>query len=536
MSTLRALLLVSTLLPIAACSGADGVASPGEGVLVVPPPTPSPPTTPTPPPTPPGTPAAACPQIEGVTDAGVTGNFRACRLPSLMTTDRTLPKVAGIAYMIDGRVDVGVDLGGSVTPNATGRSAILTIEPGVILFGNGGDASFDFLVVNRGSRIQAVGTPSQPIIFTARENLLGTATDSSQNLWGGLVLAGRAPVSDCDANVSTSLVGGSAGCARVVEGTGNVIFGGEVANDTSGSVRYVQIRYSGAVLSPNNELQGLTTGGAGANTALDHIHVHNSGDDGIESFGGRNNMRYLAITGADDDDLDVDNGYQGSVQFVLGYKRTGNGSSNPRNLEVDTAASTQPADSTPRTTLRLSNFTFFNPLTSFPNDTMIIHGGADASLVNGIVASAGTNCLDIDDAATARAATNDPDPGSTNDAPDRGPPVFHSLFFQCASAAAEDANVTRAQVEAILNAGTNVILAGQNALASGYFPGAGASGVPAFNIAALNAQAGDSFLQQVGFIGAVSTANQAEFQGWTCSSGYISFGGGSGSCTSLPAN
>src|SRR5690606_10495534 len=100
--------------------------------------------------------------------------------------------------------------------------------------------------------------------------------------------AGRAPVSDCDATVSTSLVGGSAGCSRVVEGTGNVIFGGEVAADTSGSMRYVQIRYSGAVLSPNNELQGLTTTGAGSGTVIDHIQVHNSGDDGIEAFGGRN--------------------------------------------------------------------------------------------------------------------------------------------------------------------------------------------------------------------------------------------------------
>jgi hypothetical protein len=366
-----------------------------------------------------------------------------------------------------------------------------------------------------------------PIIFTSRQNVAGTATDNDQNQWGGVVLAGRAPISDCDPLVSTSTVGGTDGCARVVEGTGNVAGGGGSAGDSSGSIRFVQIRFSGQIIGANNELQGLTTVGAGSNTIIDHLQVHNSGDDGVEFFGGTHNGRYLVITGADDDDVDVDNGYRGSLQFVLGFKRTGNGSSNPRNLEVDTAGSTQPADSLPRTWLRMSNFTFFNPLTAFANDTMIIHGGADASVVNGIVASAGTNCLDIDDAATARPA----------DAAlqDRGPPVFNSIFFQCANTAAEDTNVTRAQIEAILTAGTNNVLVGQNALTNGYFPGSGAAAVTAFNVSALNTAAGDTFFQQVNFIGAINASNQAEYQGWTCNASYISFGATSGNCTSIPA-
>jgi hypothetical protein len=42
-----------------------------------------------------------------------------------------------------------------------------------------------------------------------------------------------------------------------------------------------------------------------------------------------------SVTGSDDDDFDTDFGYNGSLQFMLGIKRTGNGSSDPRNLEVD---------------------------------------------------------------------------------------------------------------------------------------------------------------------------------------------------------
>ena len=63
MTSLRKLLLLTCVIPLAAC-GADDVASPGEGVLV-PAPTPSPSPTPgtgTPTPTP-GQPAAACPPL-----------------------------------------------------------------------------------------------------------------------------------------------------------------------------------------------------------------------------------------------------------------------------------------------------------------------------------------------------------------------------------------------------------------------------------------------------------------------------------------
>src|SRR5688572_31109635 len=59
-------------------------------------------------------------------------------------------------------------------------------------------------------------------------------------------------------------------------------------------------RSSGVALAPGNELQGLTMGGVGQLTAVDHIQVHNSSDDAIEIFGGRVNTKYLALTGAED--------------------------------------------------------------------------------------------------------------------------------------------------------------------------------------------------------------------------------------------
>ena len=75
----------------------------------------------------------------------------------------------------------------------------------------------------------------------------------------------------------------------MIEGTTGSFYGGALPNDNSGTMQFVQIRYSGFAIAPGNELQGLTLGGVGSGTTLDHIQVHNSSDDGIEIFGGRAN-------------------------------------------------------------------------------------------------------------------------------------------------------------------------------------------------------------------------------------------------------
>src|SRR5690606_34792623 len=118
---------------------------------------------------------------------------------------------------------------------------------------------------------------------------------------------------------------GTVACERDTEGTSNALYGGAQPADNSGRMSYVQIRYSGFVLSANKELQGLTPSGTGSGTVIENIHVHNSSDDGIEVFGGRVNMRNIAITGAEDDSLDTDVGYKGNIQYLLAVQRAGGG-------------------------------------------------------------------------------------------------------------------------------------------------------------------------------------------------------------------
>src|SRR3546814_6197015 len=114
-------------------------------------------------------------------------------------------------YSLPGRVDVGTDQG-PTEEAGDAADVTLTIDPGVTIFASTGTA---FLAVNRGNKIDAVGTPTQPIVFTGRGNVVGSATDNTSQLWGGVVLLGRAPITDCDA---AGAVPGTNDCERDTEG------------------------------------------------------------------------------------------------------------------------------------------------------------------------------------------------------------------------------------------------------------------------------------------------------------------------------
>jgi len=521
MSTLRALLLISTVIPLVAC-GADDIASPGEGnVIVVPPPAGPPPP---PPPPGPGQPAASCPS--GTTDGGVVGQRRACQLPSRFTEDTTIQNIPGVAYSLVGPVNVGADVGGDGTL-AGGDQVTLTIQAGAVLFGSSGN---DYLVVNRGSRLNAVGTAANPIIFTARANIAGTATDETQGLWGGIILLGRAPISDCN----TGVPGGSVGCQQVIEGTTGSLYGGASPNDNSGTLQYVQIRYSGFAIAPGNELQGLTLGGVGQLTTLDHIQVHNSSDDGIEIFGGRPNLKYLVLTGADDDALDTDLGYRGTVQFLIGIQKpTGDGDSM---IEADTGGN---EDALPRQYTRVSNATFVRNRSSSGANAILLRGGTDYALLNSIVISPAGACLDIDE--TAGTTTRAADAALQ----DQGAPTFRSVVFACQNPFRDDGNVTTATIGAIFGTGTNNNnQAYTPSLSNVFINGANENAVAATDPTTFNADpfagtgqpntAAPNRLTAVTYIGAVQNASDTWFGGWACNSGYANFGASNGSCTAIP--
>lgn len=522
------LLLGCSALAITGCGPSD-IASPGTGGDVIITPTPAP--TPTPTPTGPATvtPASGCPTIadpQGLTDAGTitgpTGEWRVCTLPSVIRTSSTLPKIAGLVYQLNGRVDVGCD-GGFAAPSAAAPYATstvgcpsatltadtnvtLTIEPGAIVFGGTGQS---WLAVNRGNKLIANGTATTPIIFTSRDNILGLNTDSSQGQWGGVVLMGRGAVTDC---TTGSVAAGT--CERQTEGSPNPArFGGADAAYNAGSMKYVQIRYSGFVLGSNVELQSLTGEGVGTGTTLDYIMSVNSSDDGTEWFGGSPNLKHYIAVGADDDSLDVDTGAQMNVQYALLIQRSGLGDAL---MEIDSNGN---ESDTPRTKLAVANFTALQPAVSSNNEgadqaSVLLRGNSDTTWVNGLIVTPNNECLRMNGSGTTPATL-----------------TVRSVAMQCNSTKyIGTGSYTAAQVQSIFTGGTNANDAFTNTLTSTFVNGANETG-----FAATDPKTVSTFFDTTTWIGAVRNASDTWFAGWTCNTATADFGSGnSGNCTTLP--
>jgi PKD domain/Secretion system C-terminal sorting domain len=220
------------------------------------------------------------------------------------------------------------------------NDATLTIEPGTIIKG---DAAV--LIVQRGSKLIAEGTPEQPIVFTSNK----PAGQRAPGDWGGIVLLGKAPI-----NVP-------AGEATVEGGCGEALFGGTVANDNSGTLRYVRIEFAGIPFQPNNELNSLTLGGVGSSTTIEHVQTSFGGDDAFEWFGGTVNGKWLVAYKTVDDMFDTDFGYQGKNQWVLGISDPNIADvSGSNGFESDNDA--QGTSNGPKTDADFSNVTILGPL------------------------------------------------------------------------------------------------------------------------------------------------------------------------------
>ena len=524
MKKLQQVLVLGVSLAALAGCGAEDIASPGTGGNVTinnPPAAPAP--TPAPTPVTTATAATGCPFIadpQGLTDRGTisgpTGTYRLCQLPARFDRSSQLQFTnasAAVIYLIDGQVDVGSD-GGPAADTSDGLSdtnVTLTIDPGVTLVGLDGS----YLNVNRGNKIAANGTAARPIIFTSQQNIRGENDDNSSGDWGGLILNGRAPVTDC---LSNTAVPGSVNCEREVEGTSTPPrYGGNVPGDSSGSVRFVQLRYSGTVLSNGDELQALTTGGVGSGTVFENIMSFNSADDGVEFFGGRINMKGLVVVGAEDDSIDTDTGVKANLQYVVAVQRANVGDTI---IEADSSNTLE--ESTPRQNTLVSNATFIQRKNG--DQAVRIRGRADYSLLNTLLideSSNGTACVRVDTAETlSRAASASLD--------EAGPVRFNSVALDCSTAFRDGSGTTAAQVQAQFDAGSNNTTALTNTLTMSYKNGANEDALVAYDPTGLS-----SFFDNAGFVGA-ARASDTRFEGWTCDSATIAFGNNSGLCTSLP--
>ncbi len=315
----------------------------------------------------PNQPDFGCP--EGTTtSAEVIDGQRVCQLSGTITSDLVL--TANNLYQLVGKVQVGDD-------NA--NSAVLTLQAGTTVFGTSPDT---FLQISRGSQIIANGTRTAPVVFTADEDVRGLVdVDIDRGLWGGLVINGNAPINDCPEGQT----GGTAGCTKEGEANSGT-FGGSQADDDSGVLRYVSVRYAGSFVDTENQLNGIAFQGVGSGTEVDFVQVHNNLDDGIEFFGGTVNASHVVLTGNADDSLDWTDGWVGSIQYLVieqGDDSADNG------IEADNREGAETAE--PRSLPKIANMT----LTGIAGERAIrLRRGTGLELYNSIVQGS-DNCLRV---------------------------------------------------------------------------------------------------------------------------------------------
>lgn len=199
------------------------------------------------------------------------------------------------------------------------------------------------LIIERGAKINAIGTSAKPIVFTSGK----AVGQRNPGDWGGIIILGKAKT-----NRTTE---------PTIEGGVGKNFGGTVDNDNSGTLKYVRIEFAGIASQPNSEINGLTLGGVGSGTTIEYVQVAYGNDDAFEIFGGTVNAKYLVAYATADDDFDFDFGYTGRIQFGVALRDpsvvdpgdAGNG------IECDNDGTGTTA--TPTTRPVLSNFTFIGP-------------------------------------------------------------------------------------------------------------------------------------------------------------------------------
>lgn len=176
--------------------------------------------------------------------------------------------------------------------------ATLTIQEGVKIVAKTGDESVDYILVQQGAKIEAVGTKENPIIMTSDKKESGA--------WGGLHICGKA---------HTNAEGGT-GKSEI----GDAAYGGSADNDNSGTLKYIRLENTGYALDSEHEANGVSFYGVGNGTTVEYLQAYNGSDDGFEFFGGSVDVKHMVVTNCSDDSYDWTEGWNGRGQFLVAYQ------------------------------------------------------------------------------------------------------------------------------------------------------------------------------------------------------------------------
>ena len=234
-------------------------------------------------------------------------------LEGFITSNRTLDE--NEVYELRGRVIVNTGV-------------TLTIPPGTLILADSSNNSVidndtvsltiaDALIVLQGGKLNAAGTASDPILFTSLQDEAGS--------WGGIVIAGNAPINQRQGEL-------------VIDENSTLSYGGNEDEDNSGALEYVILINSGAKINETLSYSAFAFYGIGSGTSLLNLEVVNAKENGFEWIGGTVDAKNL-IAQAAKNSFDWKEGYVGTINNIIAnqpsnaaYGIEGN------NLENDTSA------------------------------------------------------------------------------------------------------------------------------------------------------------------------------------------------------
>ena len=269
-----------------------------------------------------------------------------------LTASLTLVNLdVGGVHVFSGSLVVGAD--SATLAGVPQAPVVLTIEAGAtIAFANAADR----VIINRGARIEAVGTAADPITFTSQadvealasadtaDDLAATATDQ----WAGITINGRAPNNACTYDVpasggprrsfeagdpfTTSRPRPSFGATEDCSLGGPVLtadgfHGGTSRVDDSGELAFVIIKHVGDAAANTNR-NALNLRSVSRRTRLSNIEVYSVDGSGIRIDGGSElNLSNILVYNAQEHGIHATGGYLGRFDGVLVSQADGVGNS-----------------------------------------------------------------------------------------------------------------------------------------------------------------------------------------------------------------
>ncbi|MNX63805.1 hypothetical protein D3C86_948140 [compost metagenome] len=209
-------------------------------------------------------------------------------LSGTITTNTTL--TTGSSYLLSGNVVID--------------GATLTIQPGVVIMGE--KSTNGALIIKPNAQISAVGTVTNPIVFTSDQ----AAGSRAAGDWFGVAILGNAPN-----NRSNSF-------NLTINGTSFSAGGSSIAS-SAGSFEYVQIHYAGAGGGTGSDVlteSALVLASIGNGMTVKNLQITNSLKDGLGIWGGEVGIKQLFTHRIQRSDYKASQGFRGNVQSILAFK------------------------------------------------------------------------------------------------------------------------------------------------------------------------------------------------------------------------